>query len=51
MKTAYIVRETEDMDENLENVRKEVDWFFDGDKGGPLKELSDFFIQRSGLDR
>ena len=44
MKTAYIQRDTEDLDEDLAQVKKDVDFFLDGTKGSQdcgLAELAD----------
>lgn len=44
MKTVYIKRGTEDKDEDMGLVRKEVDFFLDGTKGSTecgLAELAD----------
>ncbi len=45
MHTAYIQRPTEDLDENMDVIRKESDLFFDGTLGGVrcgLGELTDY---------
>ena len=33
MKTVYVQRKTEDLTENMEQVRDDVDFFIDGTKG------------------
>ncbi|PWY92566.1 haloacid dehalogenase [Aspergillus heteromorphus CBS 117.55] len=45
MRTVYIRRETEDLDEDMDVVREGVDVFLEeGEgKGGPLKQLADLF--------
>ncbi|KAH8820242.1 HAD-like domain-containing protein [Xylogone sp. PMI_703] len=44
MKTAYIHRQTEDLDEDMEAVENEVDLFLTGRrKNNPLEQLADFF--------
>lgn len=45
MHTAYIQRPTEDLDEDMSVIRKEVDLFFDGTRGGDscgLAEVADY---------
>ncbi|RFU34078.1 hypothetical protein B7463_g2223, partial [Scytalidium lignicola] len=45
LKTAYIYRDTEDLDEEMDLVKNEVDLFFRGAKNNPLEELSDFLLK------
>ena len=44
MKTVYVQRTTEDGDENMQQVRKDVDFFLDGTRGSKdcgFAELAD----------
>lgn len=47
MQTAYIRRDTEDPEEDMEEVEREIDYFFDGRGGGVevgLNKLADFLL-------
>lgn len=46
MKTVYIRRDTEDVDEDMDRIRKEVDVFLEGsaDDRGPMEKLADLLL-------
>jgi hypothetical protein len=47
MQTAYIRRETEDPEEDMEEVQREIDYFVDGRGGGVevgLNKLADVLL-------
>lgn len=48
MKTAYIQRSTEDLNENMNVIREDVDLFLTNEKDGgrgPLEKLADLYCR------
>lgn len=46
MNTVYIRRDTEDVDEDMDRIREEVDVFLEGsaDDRGPMEKLADLLL-------